>query len=167
MQHGRQSAPSMRLRCARDTRSKLRAHTTGIPSSGESTTSVDNPRIVRVTGATMTLFKRSTTSSRVRIRTGRRLSGALNVYHRISPRFNRRPPNLQSPTLTVHRRTRIPHLGEVARGRLPDRLQRVVHRSVEAGVGVLGLIGNRSGERHLRRLTTSAWKVFYQNARAR
>lgn len=45
-----QSAAPIRLRWARDTCSKLRAHTTGIPSSGDRTTSVDSPRIVRVTG---------------------------------------------------------------------------------------------------------------------
>ncbi len=48
-----QRAVPIRLRWARDRWSKLRAQTTGIPSSGERTTSVDNPRIVRVTGTTM------------------------------------------------------------------------------------------------------------------
>jgi len=58
-----------------------------MPSSDVSTTSVASPRMVRVTGATMISASCSMTVSRVRSRTGRRLSGGRNVYQRISPRF--------------------------------------------------------------------------------
>lgn len=84
-------------RCAVDTWSKFNAHATGIPSSGVNTTSVGRPRIVRVAGTTIISFRRSITSLRVRIRTGRRLSGRRNVYQRISPRLKPRSPNLHYP----------------------------------------------------------------------
>ena len=87
-----QSAGPIRSRCASDTWSKLRAHITGMPSSNDRITSVVRPRIVRVAGTTMISFNWSVTSFRARIRTGRRLSGRRNVYHRTSPRFNRHPP---------------------------------------------------------------------------
>ena len=51
------SAGPIRSRWARDTWSKFRAHTTGMPSSDDRTTSVVNARIVRVTGTTMISFK--------------------------------------------------------------------------------------------------------------
>ncbi len=52
-----------RERWARETWSKLTAETTGIPSSGVSTTSVVSPRTVLVSGATMSSFSWSATSS--------------------------------------------------------------------------------------------------------
>ena len=69
-----------RLRCASATWSKLIAQSDGMPSSAVRTTSVVRPLIVRVAGATMISFRRSITVFRVRIRTGRRLSGKRNVY---------------------------------------------------------------------------------------
>lgn len=57
-----------------------------MPSSVVSTTSVSRPRIVRVICTTMISFSELITLSRVRRRTGRFLSGAANVYQRISPR---------------------------------------------------------------------------------
>src|SRR5439155_11590399 len=93
-----------------ETWSKFRAHTTGMPSSDDRTTSVLSPRIVRVTGATMISFKCSNTSFRVRIKTGRRLSGGRNVYHRISPRLNRPPPNLRHPTKAVPHHWKTPRV---------------------------------------------------------
>lgn len=68
-----------------------------MPSSGVRTTSVESPRMVRATGTAIISFKRSMTSSRVRIRTGRRLSGWRNVYQRISPRFKKCSPSLRRP----------------------------------------------------------------------
>ena len=44
-------------------------------------------RIVDVIGATVTEFNTAIAESRVRISTGRLLSGVLNVYQQISPRF--------------------------------------------------------------------------------
>jgi len=84
-------------RCAVDTWSKFSAQATGIPSSGVNTASEAKPRIVRVAGTTIISFRRSITSSRVRISTGRRLSGARNVYQRISPRLTARSPSLHPP----------------------------------------------------------------------
>ncbi len=112
-----QSGDPMRSRRARDKWSELRAHTTGIPSSGERATAVARPRMVRVTGTTMTSLRWSMTSLRVRIRTGRRLSGSRNVYQRISPRFKRSPPNRRSPTREVRHRLRILRFEEAGRGR--------------------------------------------------
>jgi hypothetical protein len=55
------------------------------------TTSVGILRIVEVMGATVTEFSTAIAESRVRIRTGRFLSGALNVYQYTSPRFTMLP----------------------------------------------------------------------------
>ena len=80
-------------------RSSRRQSGDGIPSSEVSTTSVARPRIVRVTGAAMTSPSWSITASRVSSRTGRRLSGGRNVYHRISPPLHLRTrPSLPRPT---------------------------------------------------------------------
>src|SRR4051812_26387131 len=68
-----------------------------MPSSGDSRTSVSIPRMVRVAGTTMISFNASMTSSRVRTSTGRRLSGAANMYHRISPRRIELVPALSLP----------------------------------------------------------------------
>jgi hypothetical protein len=48
-------------------------------------------RIVEVMGATVTEFSTAMAESRVRISTGRRLSGVLNVYQQTSPRFKTHP----------------------------------------------------------------------------
>jgi len=63
-----------------------RARARARPPGRVSTTSVEIPRMVRVAGTTMISFKESMIPSRVRSRTGRRLSGLANVYQRISPR---------------------------------------------------------------------------------
>ena len=107
----------IRSRCASDTWSKFKAHATGIPSSDVKTNSVANPRIVRVAGATTTSFNRSSTSSRVRMRTGRRLSGRRNVYQRISPRFKPRSPSPHPPKPTLPRLRKTPQWWAVSRGR--------------------------------------------------
>ena len=97
-----------RLRWAREIWSKLRAHTTGIPSSLVSRTSLVSPRIVRVIGTTIISLSWSITSVRVSRRTGRRLSGARYAYQRISPLLNRNPPNRPHPNRADHhRRSRI------------------------------------------------------------
>src|SRR6185503_1564173 len=80
---------------------KLRADITGIPSSGVRITSVASARIVRVIGTTMISLRESITSSRVRISTGRRLSGRANVYHRISPRLTQIPPSRLHPMQVI------------------------------------------------------------------
>ena len=48
-------------------------------------------RIVDVMGAIVTEFSTEIADSRVRINTGRFLSGALKVYQQTSPRFTMRP----------------------------------------------------------------------------
>jgi len=90
-------SPKFRTKSASTAKVGLSAHAAGIPSSTVKTTSVVNPRMVRVAGATMISFSRSMTSFRVRIKTGRRLSGSRNVYQRISPRFAPHPPNHLRP----------------------------------------------------------------------
>ena len=71
--------------------SKFAAQVFGNPSSSVKTTSVGILRIVEVMGATVTEFSTAIAESRVRIRTGRFLSGALNVYQHTSPRFTMLP----------------------------------------------------------------------------
>jgi len=63
----------------------------GTPSAGVSSTSLGMSRIVRVIGATVASPRYSSAESRVRITTGRRLSGRPNVYHRTSPRRTNHP----------------------------------------------------------------------------
>ena len=60
-------------------------------------TSVDNPWIVGVAGTTIISLRCPMTSSRLRIRTGRRLSASRNVYQRISPRFAQTLPAFHLP----------------------------------------------------------------------
>ncbi len=71
--------------------SKFAAQVLGNPSSSVNTTSVGMLRMVDVMGAIVTVFSTATAESRVRIKTGRLLSGALNVYQQTSPRFTARP----------------------------------------------------------------------------
>jgi hypothetical protein len=59
-----------------------------MPSSSVRRTSVFNPQMVRVTGATIISFRRSMTSSRLSTSTGRRWSGRPNVCRRISLRID-------------------------------------------------------------------------------
>jgi len=87
----------MRPCCARETWSKFSAHVTGMPSSWVRTNSVAKPRTVLVTGTTINSFRFPITSLRVRIITGRRLSGSRNVYHRISPRLTQILPTFGVP----------------------------------------------------------------------
>jgi len=61
------------------------AQAVGTPCRGERTTSEWIPRMVRVSGATVTLVKRLTASVRVRIRAGRRPAGGGKFTHQISP----------------------------------------------------------------------------------
>jgi hypothetical protein len=85
--------------------SKFRAHSAGIAFSVVKTISLDKPRMVRVAGTAMISFNWSITSFRVRIRTGRRLSGTRNVYHWISPRFTKCAPSLRHPRQAVLRQS--------------------------------------------------------------
>jgi hypothetical protein len=71
--------------------SKFAAQVFGNPSSAVNTTSVGMLRIVEVMGATVTECSTAMAESRERIKTGRFLSGALNVYQHTSPRFTQRP----------------------------------------------------------------------------
>src|ERR1700722_11762794 len=64
--------------------SKFTAQVVGNPSSSVKTTSVGILRIVEVMGATVTECSTTMAESRVRISTGRFLSGALNVYQQTS-----------------------------------------------------------------------------------
>ena len=48
-------------------------------------------RIVEVMGAIVIELSTGIAELRVRIKTGRRLSGCLNVYQQMSPRFTWRP----------------------------------------------------------------------------
>jgi hypothetical protein len=80
--------------------SKFRAQLSGIPSVIESRTSVASPRIVRVAGTTMISLSVSMTLVGVSSSTGRRLSGAANVYQRISPRRTGRLSTLCLPRRT-------------------------------------------------------------------
>jgi len=57
-------------------------------------------------GAIVTSPRYSNTESRVRIRTGRFLSGGMNLYQRISPCFIHHPKSAQFPKLRTHRRQR-------------------------------------------------------------
>ena len=77
--------------------SQLTAQSWGIPSDFERNTSDGILRTVVVMGAIVTSPRYSNTESRVRIRTGRFLSGGTNLYHRISPCFIRLPTHAQFP----------------------------------------------------------------------
>jgi len=67
------------------------AQSRGIPSCVDRNTSLGIERIVVVIGAIVTSPRYSRIESRVRIKTGRFLSGRLNVYHLISPLFIHSP----------------------------------------------------------------------------
>ena len=82
--------------------SKLIAHSRGIPSFSVRITSLGISLIVDVTGAIVTSPRYSSAEARDRIRTGRFLSGDLNLYHLISPLFNYFP----NFALLPRRRTR-------------------------------------------------------------
>ena len=71
--------------------SKLIAQSFFIPSFRERKTSLGISRIEVVTGATVTSPRYLRMESRVKISTGRFLSGGLNLYQGISPRFIYRP----------------------------------------------------------------------------
>lgn len=66
--------------------SMFAAQSASSPSSGARYTSDPMSRMV-VIGATVKAVRKAIAESRVRISTGRRLSGALDVYHRTSPRL--------------------------------------------------------------------------------
>src|ERR1700704_1697823 len=87
--------------------SKFAAHVFGNPSASVKMTSVGMLRIVDVIGATVTAFNTPMAESRVRISTGRLLSGVLNLYQQTSPRFTPRP----NP---AHRSRRRTHRGRQA-----------------------------------------------------
>ena len=80
------TGPPSRLRGTVCKWSQFTAQSRGGPSSFASTTSLGMLRIVEVNGATVTSPRLEMMESRVRIRTGLRLSGRANLYHRISPR---------------------------------------------------------------------------------
>src|SRR5579863_6233530 len=86
--------------------SKFAAQVLGNPSSSVRTISVGIRRIVEVMGATVTEFSTPIAESRVRISTGRFLSGALNVYQQTSPQFT----TLPSPVRGARHRTRLARL---------------------------------------------------------
>ncbi len=67
--------------------SKLMAQSLFMPSCLERETSLGISLTVEVMGAIVTSPRYSRIESRVRIRTGLFLSGDLNLYHLISPRF--------------------------------------------------------------------------------
>src|SRR4030043_73599 len=77
--------------------SQLTAQSWGMPSAFERNTSDGILRTVVVTGAIVTSPRYSNTESRVRIRTGRFLSGGTNLYQRISPCFIRHPKSARFP----------------------------------------------------------------------
>jgi len=96
--------------------SQLIADSRGRPSSGERRTSEGIFRTVLVIGATVTSPRYSRTESRVRTRTGRRLSGCGNLYQRMSPRLTSRPSPVRSPRRRTHQQPLdVAHsLGDVA-----------------------------------------------------
>jgi hypothetical protein len=67
---------------------RLIAHGAFIPSSTSSTTSDGTPRIAEVMGATVTIDRRWMEISRVRITTGRCLSGRSKRHRNTSPRLH-------------------------------------------------------------------------------
>ena len=75
-----------------------------------------SPRIVRVAGTTMISLIESMTVSRVRSKTGLRLSGWANVYHRISPRRIQPLPALRFPSKRIVIRREL--IGFDRRGRI-------------------------------------------------
>jgi hypothetical protein len=83
--------------------SKFATHLLGNPSASVSTTSVGILRIVGVMGATVTECKTAMAESRVKISTGRRLSGVLNVYQHTSPRFTRYPSPVRRAKCQIRR----------------------------------------------------------------
>ena len=83
--------------------SQLTAQSWGMPSAFERNTSEGILRIVVVMGAMVTSPRYSNTESRVRIRTGRFLSGGMNLYQRISPCFIHHPKPAQFPKPKTHR----------------------------------------------------------------
>jgi hypothetical protein len=84
--------------------SQLTAQFWGMPSAFERNTSEGILRTVDVMGAIVTSPRYSNTESRVRIRTGRFLSGGINLYQRISPCFIHHPTPAQFPKPKNHRR---------------------------------------------------------------
>ncbi len=78
--------------------SQLMAQSWCMPSCFERKTSLGIFLTVVVMGATVTSPRYCRIESRVRIKTGRFLSGAANLYHRISPRFTRHPRPVHPPT---------------------------------------------------------------------
>jgi len=77
--------------------SRFTAQSLGMPSSFVNKTSVGISRMVEVIGATDTSPKKSNAESRVRITTGRFLSGLANLYQRTSPLFMVPPKPVLSP----------------------------------------------------------------------
>jgi hypothetical protein len=73
--------------CGRGTRDAASRKKRSLSRVRVRNTSVSGPRTVRVTGTATISPSCSITSSRVRSRIGRRLSGGRNAYQRISPRF--------------------------------------------------------------------------------
>jgi hypothetical protein len=71
--------------------SKFAAQVSGNPSASVRMTSVGILRIVEVMGETVTECSTAIAESRVRISTGRFLSGVLNAYQQTSPRFTMYP----------------------------------------------------------------------------
>ena len=83
--------------------SQLTTQSWGMPSAFERNTSDGISRIVVVMGAMVTSPRYSSAEFRVRMRTGRFLSGGTNLYQRISPCFIHHPTPAQFPKLQTHR----------------------------------------------------------------
>jgi hypothetical protein len=96
----------------------------------------------RVAGTTMTSFRRSMSSLRVRMRTGRRSSGSRNVYQRISRRLNRYPPTPRHPNQAA-RRPQKTRRAKVVRTGKRMRRRPVVSQSTAEVAHVLGEVRSR------------------------
>ena len=83
--------------------SQLTAQSWGMPSTVERNTSDGISRTVVVMGAMVTSPRYSNTESRVRIRTGRFLSGDTDLYQRISPFLICHPKPARFPKPKTHR----------------------------------------------------------------
>ena len=110
----------------------------------------------------MTSFSRSMTSLRVRIRTGRRLSGSRNVYQRISPRLTPHPPSPLRPKQVV------PHPPKTRRAKVVWtgkrwRLRRAARQSIAANVRVPATSTTRPAEECHRPLESWPLIAFYQD----
>ena len=111
------------------------------PHSGPTTTSLGTPRIVRVSGATVTVFNTPIMSDLVSRSTGRCLSGACNLEgdepalsdeprgHRDQAIEGREAPGA---SVEGHPRLTVAHLGRQTGQILGGHIRRVGHDAIEA-----------------------------------